>query len=579
MRLIMALITLLLLALPLAFLTGCGKSDGGQAVAVVDGDKVTLDEFETFFRYPNTKFASAQEEFNAKRDVLDSIIVNRLLIQEAYDRGMEDMADVSRVLTANYDKFLLEALYQTQIADKITVSDAEIKEYYENQKIRVRAAHILLDTQEEASEVLERIKAGEDFEELAYNLSIDPSAKRNRGDLGYFTYGSMVDEFEDAAYAMEIGEISPPVKSPYGFHIIKLIDRGPADYNETYDQAKETIRQQIDTRKRYRLTSEFYLAMKEKYPVTIDESVANYPLHKREELYPPAILSSVPRNDFDEDQLDRDEKALVLGTWDGGKMTLGDYIITARNSYPPNVKPDFDNYDSLASIVFDLNKLDILADEARKLGLQDSDVFKEKTEQIREYTMADILRNDSIAPPIKPAEEELRTYYDEHLEEYSVPPLVHLYEIQMTDELRARQLAKEIKSFNQFKNRAEQLTTRSGYRAKQGDLGFVEEKWFPELYRAAYDARPGSILGPIRFQGKYSVVYKVESTPKRYKDYLEVKDEIARAVESQLRDSTFRAWVEKRRQEVEITVNDEVLWETVDKNLYSSTTTESPANP
>jgi peptidyl-prolyl cis-trans isomerase C len=87
----------------------------------------------------------------------------------------------------------------------------------------VRACHILVKTEEEARNLLEQIKTGKDFAELARMHSECPSGKRG-GDLGFFTRGQMVKEFEDAAFTMERGQVSEPVKTQFGYHIIKVTE-------------------------------------------------------------------------------------------------------------------------------------------------------------------------------------------------------------------------------------------------------------------------------------------------------------------------------------------------------------------
>ena len=85
---------------------------------------------------------------------------------------------------------------------------------------KIRASHILVDKQSQALQVLEELKAGRGFEELARKYSTCPSAKRG-GDLGFFGRGQMVKEFERAAFALRVGEVSSPVKTQFGYHIIK----------------------------------------------------------------------------------------------------------------------------------------------------------------------------------------------------------------------------------------------------------------------------------------------------------------------------------------------------------------------
>ena len=113
----------------------------------------------------------------------------------------------------------------------------------------VRAAHILVETEEEARQVRERVTTGgEDFAEVARQVSTDPSAQENGGDLDFFGRGAMTPPFEEAAFGMQPGDISQPVQTDFGWHIIKLIDRRPAEgLNE---QAAAAYRQEILQRAR-----------------------------------------------------------------------------------------------------------------------------------------------------------------------------------------------------------------------------------------------------------------------------------------------------------------------------------------
>ncbi len=89
--------------------------------------------------------------------------------------------------------------------------------------MKIRASHILVQTEEEAKELLEQINNGSDFSELAQEHSLCPS-KRDGGDLRYFGKGMMVKPFEDAAFALEVGQVSEPVQTQFGWHLIKLTD-------------------------------------------------------------------------------------------------------------------------------------------------------------------------------------------------------------------------------------------------------------------------------------------------------------------------------------------------------------------
>jgi foldase protein PrsA len=139
-----------------------------------------------------------------------------------------------------------DLLYFKASTDGIKISDDEIKQYYEHMKYQIKASHILVKTKKEADSIEEKLKKGESFEELAKKNSIDTGSAVNGGDLGYFKAGSMVKEFEDAAFSLKVGEISQPVKSQYGYHIIKLVDKKKTDETiPPLSQAKETVKEEL----------------------------------------------------------------------------------------------------------------------------------------------------------------------------------------------------------------------------------------------------------------------------------------------------------------------------------------------
>ncbi len=574
-------LTILLVGLAViatGLLTGCGKS--GESVVAKVGDRtITTEDFNQFFRPANAGYESAQAEFDHRRAYLDSLIGTYLLIEAAYEKGIDKQEDVIRAVEANRDRFLLETLYLKHIADKVNVTDAQVREFYNNLAYQVRASHILLSTEDSAKAVLERLQAGENFDKLAFDLSMDPSARRNRGDLGYFTWGSMVDEFEEVAFSMEPGEVSPPVKTRFGYHIIKVVDKVPNQMRKDFKEMKEEIRRQLESKERYFLSEDYFNGIRKKYPFAIDTSVTDYVLRKREQLYPPQMLASIPRYDFDDSQLDRNERELVLATWAGGQVTLIEYLLKMREDIPMEMRPDFDNHAGLEAILFELMKQDILVYEAVQEGLEKSDAFNERLTQFKEFTMADIFRNDSLMQPGEPTEQELREYYEENKEEFATPPKIHVYEIQVSDELVARRLARQLTSLSQFKKTAAELTERPGMRAKGGDLGYIEEKWFPELFQAASKVLKGKVSGPVPMQGKYSVFMAVDRTGKSYQDFLDVKRDISSEITKKKRQEILDQWVKERKSITRIDINEDVLWETVNKEDYAALGVDTVETP
>jgi peptidyl-prolyl cis-trans isomerase C len=122
----------------------------------------------------------------------------------------------------------------------------------------------------EATKILERVKKGEEFEKLALELSEDPSAKENKGDLNFFAREQMVPEFSDAAFKMKKGEISTePVRSDFGFHIIKVTDR-KVEENVAFDEAKPQLVAFLEGRKKQAEIGKVLRGLRESAKVTIN---------------------------------------------------------------------------------------------------------------------------------------------------------------------------------------------------------------------------------------------------------------------------------------------------------------------
>ena len=176
--------------------------------------------------------------------IVEYLVERHLVAQAAVKDGIAESDEYKRRLALYQAKALRDAYFAQKILP--SVSEEEIKTAYDTESAkvaeteRVRARHILVATEQEAKQIEARIKLGEKFEDLAKQYSLDGS-KEYGGDLGYFTAPDMVAEFSKAAFALQPGQVSPPVKTDFGWHIIKVEDRKKGGA-APYDQVKIGIR-------------------------------------------------------------------------------------------------------------------------------------------------------------------------------------------------------------------------------------------------------------------------------------------------------------------------------------------------
>jgi len=213
-------------------------------------EKITVSEADIDKEVENIKKSYGSE------DGFNQMLTQYNLTLEALRKEMVPQVQLTKLLTP-----------------KVNVTDQEVKDFYEANKAsmstpeQVRASHILVKTKEEADAIEKELKGGADFAALAKEKSTDTGSKENGGDLNFFGKGQMVPEFEEAAFKLKVGEISEPVKSNYGYHIIKVTEKKEA-VNPTLDDKKVEIKEQLTKQKISEMSSEYIQGLRDKAKIT-----------------------------------------------------------------------------------------------------------------------------------------------------------------------------------------------------------------------------------------------------------------------------------------------------------------------
>lgn len=204
------------------------KMDPAKVVARVNGMDITAGDLAIAAGDPALQLPDIPD--NEKAELLTGYLIDLKLGAKAAEAAkIGDSPDFARKMAYNHDKTLLDA-YLNQEAKKAVTPEAARKLYDETVKgtapeQEVHARHILVDNEEDAKKAYARVKGGEDFAKVAGEMSKDPGSKADGGDLGFFTKDRMVEAFADAAFKLEPGQISEPVKSQFGWHVIKVEEK------------------------------------------------------------------------------------------------------------------------------------------------------------------------------------------------------------------------------------------------------------------------------------------------------------------------------------------------------------------
>jgi foldase protein PrsA len=280
------IVAVLALTLALSVIMGaCAKAEDEVVIAEVNDLKITKGEFYDYLVEQNGQ------------EVLEALILEKMLELEIKANNIEiteaEIDDEYAAMAETYGgldglKSTLEMYGYTEesirknlrlnlsieklMEPTISITDEEIAAYFVENKNdfdvseQVKASHILVATLEEANEVIGKLNSGESFEDLAKEYSIDTSNASNGGNLGFFGKGAMVQPFESVAFSMDINEISEPVETSFGFHIIKVMDKKAAA-EATLEGSKETITEVLKETKMTEAYQNWYTNVKDKYTV------------------------------------------------------------------------------------------------------------------------------------------------------------------------------------------------------------------------------------------------------------------------------------------------------------------------
>jgi peptidyl-prolyl cis-trans isomerase C len=255
-------------------------------LARIGNKTITKADFEARISVLPPQYQQALKDEKAKKDFFEMVIQAHLFALAAKDEKLDKDAKVAMQIEDMTNGILAQEFVRRKLSKIEKITDEQIKQYYDENKDKlinpptVRVQHILIKLAEgakpeetaaalaKAEKLRKDLEGGADFGKLAEQYSDDPETKVNGGDLGYFTQQQMVPEFSEPVFKMKPGEISQPIKSPFGFHIVKVNDKTegkPMDLKE----ATPTIQSAILNIKQKKVLENEVNRLKKKYKVTV----------------------------------------------------------------------------------------------------------------------------------------------------------------------------------------------------------------------------------------------------------------------------------------------------------------------
>jgi len=255
-RVIVIIIAIILLGAIIYYISNNNRPANDTYIATVSGKKIYNSEIQNYLR----------EAFNApgnfdltalpatqQKSLIEQYVLEQKLVKQAQKSGIHKDPEIAHKIKSSHDKIIKEAFLAKMAENAATRSEIEAEYKRLSDKLttelegkkEARAKHILVKEKSEADRISSKLRNNsESFENLAKEKSIDTVSAQKGGDLGYFTKGNMVPEFENKVFSMKVGQTSKPFKSQFGWHIVKLVDVRDAqvpELDEMYNQLKREI--------------------------------------------------------------------------------------------------------------------------------------------------------------------------------------------------------------------------------------------------------------------------------------------------------------------------------------------------
>lgn len=567
------------LALVIA-LTGCKKD---PVVAEVGSKKIRSNDLKIeMLRRTRTIDNAVKQPVEMRFEALDNMIDRELKLMDAHEKKIEERPEVAKIFKQQLMRAGQQELYNVEVRDKI-IKTSTAKDFWKHLDMEVKASHILIQSPESADASAKAMakaridsiykavtQPNADFAAIATATTQDMSSRD--GDLGYFKWGTMVDEFQSVAWKLDPGKISKPFQTSYGWHIVKVVDRRKVD-RKPFDEMKDEIMRTLSKVHRKELTERaqaFIKDLNNKYKV--EEQRSNIAM----------IAAKLgPSNTIDVDPfatLTDADKNLPLITFKPGKENWG--VITEKNYYKegkftiqalmdkfaeagrPGPIPDSA---ALAGYGRDVVGEWLLNDYIMKNGYTKDKKVLDRAQRESEVHILSRLDAEVVGDRVNhPTDADLQNFMNENPARWMTQPQVDMVEVLFIDPKAAENFAAAAKKRGKITlAEAKRLTKRAAAKGKEGILEKVTPSMHDAIGATSANAKVGEIVGPVGVPPNWSV-YQVTKRIEPHPLTLEAgRQQIEQSYRTEVGKRVRAEWMKGLREKWKVTVFEQPV-----KNLY-----------
>lgn len=541
-----------------------------ETLARVENERVSTGYF--LHRYENFLLSGASKDsWRVRRQFLDNMLNERLIIRQVYDEGITGDREFQDKLRAVTTQALLDGYRRKAVIDNVTVTEDELKRAFARSNTRVRARHLYASTEPEARELYELVMAGATFDSLARLTFADSDLASNGGDLGYFTWGDMDPAFEEAAYNLPVGGVSPPVKTDGGYSVIKVEDRITVPLRTEYEYLAKKPRLQRALRG-IKIVDQGQQFARD-LAASLDIKFSPKTLSRLFSLWTPKGASP-PQDIANSLNMMADVELLRYGGGSWSVRDLADRIQLTSERQRRRVKTEGD----LAEFLRGLVVRDVMVDRARGEGVDDDPgVQNEIRARIDQYLIerwrervtktlelfVDAVSPDASVLRLASAEDVpnplVRARYEQYRANYLHPAELNVREILVRTRPEAEELLKEVRLGASFSGLARTHSLRRSSAAHGGKTGYRSAADFGGAGTRLTTAKEGELIGPLSVDAYYAVYQVIGRRPPRQKTFEEAEAQVKRELVIEAKFRAYGKLVETLRAGRDVAVDEDLL--------------------
>jgi len=563
------IISVLIIAAVFTFMSSCSLSE--DTVASVGDAKITVEQFKQKLKKRNpsqTSFTSVDS--SAKISVLNQMITEQLKANAAKDLNLDETEDYKSHMRSREGQIIGQKYFEVKVVDELFPEEV-LRELYEKQKDEVKVSHILIGfrgarggkserTKGEARKLAEKLareaNAGADFEELAMQNSDDPSVKSNKGDMGFFTWGRMVDSFQEKAFSMEPGEISDPVESPFGFHVIKFFEKRPnVQYSpDNFEAKKFELKRKLYPGKKdtamVMWNRNMDMLKKDAGLMKLDSNIARVvDLAKKKKMNGP----------FSEKSFSADELEIILADMKGDDLTVEQMFSYFKGPNVRTLERNLENTKLLSKMVDNLAGEMLVYADSKRLKIDKYPDIAAMLNDISNQKLGSMAEKMEVRDKVDLSEEELRKYYDENTTEFKKPAEMEIWEIYVTKEDLAKKISRWAKAGRNFEKMASKYTEDKYYQKKKGYLGYRQERRRGAVSKEAFAIGENSVSNPVKYKKGWAVIKTGSLRPESIRSFEEAKSQVSSKLRGKKLRELRKKWNEDLRAKYDVEIDYDLM--------------------